>query len=352
MDYKPVNITFVGDISLNDKGKFKNISIKSNNLNLVEEDFFIANLEAIASIGEYNHLKKPRVTTDLKSLDQLKTLGINIVTLAHNHIFDGLLSGFEATIDKLEALGIQYLGAGLSVEDAEKPLVIEKNNVKIGFLNYCTEDTNPSLPKDCKVYLNWFCLDKIKNNVKDLKKQGCDHVVLLLHWGGKYEGGYFPSLNQINDAKFLSRLDVSLIVGHHPHTLQPCATYNSLPTYFSLGNFIFFDVHHDDTIIKLPKRRKRGGLLKVSFYKLNLKDKLFITEQRLNSIMIKGNNIGNFLRKAYFNVFFRYSFFKKLYHFKFKFFNPIGYFLFVKEGGYKKFTSLNSKKIIKLLCKK
>jgi hypothetical protein len=346
-----INLFFLGDISFNDLGKGTQLNIDSY-FNLFKEiDFTVANLEALASVGEYNFLKKPRVTTNVDSLNNLSKLNINLVTFAHNHVYDAKKSGFITTINKLNELGISYIGAGLSKEDAEKPFLLEKNGIKIGFLNYCHLDTNPSLPEDCEVYLNVYSLDKIQNDIEYLKNK-CDHIVLILHWGGKYEGGYYPEMQQVKDAQFFSRLGVDLVVGHHSHTLQPAMNIGKMPVYFSLGNFIFFDVHHEDQVIRLSKRRKKGGVLNAVFSKEEaVYTKLFYSSQKTNKIQIKTNGLMPSIRSLFFLKLYKTKLFWFVYKVKFRYVNPILYFVFTKSGGINKYKKLNFKKIIRFIKK-
>lgn len=347
-----MNICFLGDISFNDKGKTEQLNVtdflecKANN------EFTIANLEALASVGEKNLLKKPRVTTSIEALDKLGKLDIKLVSLAHNHVYDAKLSGFKATLKKLDELGISYIGAGLTYEQASKPYILEDNNLKIGFLNYCTYDTNPSLPEECEVYLNMYDKNQIKRDILKLNKT-CDKVVLLLHWGGTLEGGYYPDTYQLEDAKVFSKLGVDLIVGHHPHTLQPSIVLDSTPVFFSLGNFIFYDIKHDNKNISLSPRRKNGGILKVVFTKnKDLVHKLYSSKQTKEKLIIRplrcNAKIRNFIYRSSKNS----KLFYLVYKIKFKYINPLIFFIIYQEGGINKYKKLNLNKLKRFLWKK
>ena len=166
-----VTLSFLGDISLNNK--YNNLYIKSekpfDNIKqiLFSSDLVVGNLECLAK-GEKgeNLLKKPRLKTNTETLNYLKDLNIGIATLAHNHIYDNLLDGYNRTIQFLDKNNIMRLGSGLSEENACAPILKEINGIKFCLLNYVTKDTNPSLPTNAEIYLNWF--DEIKV-VKDIK---------------------------------------------------------------------------------------------------------------------------------------------------------------------------------------
>lgn len=347
-----MKLCFLGDISYNDKGIQDQLNISQFlNFNL-NSDVTIANLEALASIGEVNLLKNPRVTTSVDALENLKKLGVHGVTLAHNHVYDAKLSGFKTTLKKLDELNIAYLGAGLTKEDAERPLIIKSDGLKIGLLNYCHQDTNPSLPENCEVYLNEYHKSKIEIDIRQLRAR-CDHVVLILHWGGRYEGGYFPDQYQLKDAKDFSKAGASLIVGHHPHTLQPSFKIGSTPVYFSLGNFIFYDVMHDGKTIKLSPRRKNGGVLHVEFNtEKRILDRLYFSRQNKSNLMIAKRNLAYNIRSRFFARVYSYKVFYQCYKFSFTYVNALFYFVFIQEGGLDKYKNLNLNKIKRFLWKK
>jgi len=165
-----ITISFLGDISFNDKYNdlykknckpFKKISKV-----LIESDCVIGNLECISKgdSGE-NLLKRPRLKTNLETLNYLKDLNIKIVTLAHNHVYDNLLDGYMKTIGFLTNSSIPHIGAGLSYKEAGEPIIIEYSGIEFCFLNYVTKDTNPKLPNNSRVYLNWFDEKRIKEHI-------------------------------------------------------------------------------------------------------------------------------------------------------------------------------------------
>lgn len=343
-------IAFVGDISFN---SIECRNLLFNDFQLVSEnsDLVVGNLEALVSVGEFNLLKKPRVTTTTDCLNILSKLNIGLVTLAHNHIYDGRLSGFNATIQKLNSLGIPYIGAGLTLEESESPFIYASDNLKIGFLNYCHRDTNPNLPSDCEVFLNYYNPSKILLDINSLRKK-VDHVILLLHWGGKYEGGYFPDKYQLSDGKAFLENNVSFIIGHHPHTLQPQLNVNEKKIYFSLGNFIFYDVSFENKIIKLNRRKKKGGIVLAEFNEESFDSKMLFTELNDNVISISENNIAHSIRVFIYKYFGQIKFFQIVYRFGFKYLLPLVYFICVQEGGLSKIKNLNLRKIKNFIWKK
>lgn len=273
-----INILFLGDISLNGKyidffkrdlNPFKNLSSF-----FLNNDLIIGNLECMAkgSEGE-NLLKKPRLTTTTETLNYLKKLDIGLVSLAHNHVYDHLEDGFLKTSRFLKENDIKFIGASLDKGDEAKYLIEIINDVKFGFLNFVTKDTNPNLPKDANVYLNVFNIDDSIEQIKYLK-QKVDHVILLLHWGGRVEGSLYPDWDQPKIARKLIDAGADVIIGHHSHTIQPYETYKGKYIFYSLGNFCFSDFSFEGKNFINPKRRRNIIIPQFSFSKTDYSVKI------------------------------------------------------------------------------
>lgn len=268
-----MKITFIGDISLNDDyiDLYKENANPFTNLKpfLSSKNYNVGNLECMAK-GEKgeNILKKPRLTTTLSTLNYLKELNLNLVTLAQNHVYDHLEDGYDKTINFLEENKINYMGSGKSPEAAKQIKIIEREGIKIGILNYITSDTNPDLPIDSKVFLNTFhqetCIDDLVSIKEDV-----DFRIVILHWGGRVEGGLYPDFNQPSLAKKIIDSGADLVIGHHSHTIQPYEIYKGKYIFYSLGNFCFSDYTFNGEFNPMPKRRNITLILDVNFSKKN-----------------------------------------------------------------------------------
>ena len=259
-----IKISFLGDISLNNKyndlyrnkiNPFKNVQSI-----LKDSDFVIGNLECLAegSEGE-NLLKKPRLKTSLETLNYLNTLNIKLVSLANNHVYDNLYDGFINTINFLHKNNIKYVGAGLSPDEARKPCIIDQNGIKISILSYVHPDTNPSIPIDSKVFVNWLDKDLVIDDINANKES--DFVVLLLHWGGKMEGAKYPDFKLFKLGQELLNAGADLIIGHHSHTFQPYQMINSKYIFYSLGNFCFSNIISDGKVKKIDRKSHKESII-------------------------------------------------------------------------------------------
>lgn len=269
-----MKVAFLGDISLNDKYVifFKNRLNPFSEVESVlrDNDFVVGNLESIAQ-GEHgeNLLKSPRLTTTIDTLNYLKLLNINLVSLAHNHIYDQLEDGFNKTINFLNNNGIMHLGAGYTAEEASIPLIIQKDGISVGLLNYVTKDTNPNLAENAGIKLNIFEWSVVQRDIKELRPT-VDHIVLLMHWGGKMEGSMFPNIEQPKLARKIIDAGADLILGHHSHTLQPFEIYKGKHIFYSIGNFCFSNVISEGKFLELNERRMSPSIiLNVNFNKSN-----------------------------------------------------------------------------------
>jgi len=355
-----LKVSFLGDISFNNSynqlyktkvNPFKNIEI-----GLQESNFNIGNLECMAKgdFGE-NTLKYPRLGTNQKTLNLLQYLNLKIVTLAHNHVYDNLKDGFEKTIEELDSQKIKYLGAALDRSLSEKELIIEHNGIKLGLLNYVNENTNPKMPDDAKVFLNYFEIEKVIKHISQLK-QKVNHVIVLLHWGGRVEEGFYPDFNQPKIARELIDAGADLIIGGHSHTVQPYEVYRGKYIFYSLGNFCFDDIIQDKEIFEIGRYRKRKAIIpEVLFLKNNYSVK--VNHIKNNKGIIKWNNSAwRKLKMLWRNILFKFVkqnyLIWKIYFWHLKKIVPIKmFFIEANEGVFRKIITLDYKRVLRYIQK-
>ena len=266
---KEAVIHFLGDISFNDayvdlykKGVNPFTGVREI---LAKADYVVGNLESqvIGAQGE-NLLKNPRVKTELQTLNYLNDLSVNLVSVATNHTYDGLRDGVVQSFSFLDGHKILHIGASLDQANSFKPLVVEINQVKFGFLNYVHEDTNPSMPKDADVYLNYYDREKILTQIASIRKE-VDFVILLFHWGGLTDYGFYPHHTQIRDAHAFIDQGADVIIGHHTHTFQPIEKNKGKPIFYSLGNFCFADIFSGGKWNKVRATGKESAIAELKF---------------------------------------------------------------------------------------
>ena len=349
-------ISFLGDISLN--GVYNDFY--ANGLNPFKElegildksKFVIGNLECMCE-GEKgeNQLKKPRLKTKFETLNLLKKLNLNLALLANNHVYDNLEDGFNKTINFLRKNNIDFMGAGYTQEEASKPYVKDFDNKQLCVLNYVSKDTNPNIPKNANVFVNWFDEKKAISEVK-LYSSKYDRVIICLHWGGRCEGSYQPDWSQPNIAKKLIDAGANTIIGCHSHTLQPYQVYKGRYIFYSLGNFCFSDIVFNGKIIELEKGKRTESMIVNA--QLSPKNFSFdftpfdftLGPSTINKKIFKKLKLNNLL----FKVIFSNVIFWKLYYIKFKYLDSFMFFLFGNNRNpISQIKKLNFEKIVRFL---
>ncbi|MDR2631793.1 MAG: CapA family protein [Spirochaetaceae bacterium] len=172
----------------------------------------------------------------------LADAGFDVVSQANNHVLDKGEAGLFATLDLWDSLpAVQYLGIHRSREQRDtRQVIIEKNNIKVGFLAYTYGTNGIPLPRD-KPYLVSLAEKEVMAKEIAALRPLCDFLVISMHWGNEYDHQYHTA--QQTMAQFLAGQGADLIVGHHPHVIQP---YQYLPRkdgkdtlcFYSLGNFL------------------------------------------------------------------------------------------------------------------
>lgn len=204
--------------------------------------------------------------------DEMVDMGFNLVSLANNHTMDKGVKGVTNSVEYWRTKpGVYWTGQALSEEERQKNIrVEEKNGIKYAFLSYTTV-TNGLLPPSNMDYLsNVYSDEKAKKDI-ELIKDKVDLIIVAMHWGVEYTNSEVDE--QKNIANYLSSLGVNLIIGNHPHVIEPITYVNDTLVFYSLGNF----VSSQDTSDKLT-----GALAGLKIKKEN--DKITFSDININLI--------------------------------------------------------------------
>lgn len=313
---KTITMILAGDIML-DRGVGYMVEKQGNNDfrfpflkiagDLKRADVFFGNLEGPISdkgtkVGSiYSFQANP------ETIEGLTFAGFNIISLANNHAFDYGKTALEDTFLRLReakvdehslvsphrsARIIDYVGAGFSENEAYSPIVKEINNstgtlsgprpgpspqVKIAFLAY----TNLG-PKSWKAGENnsgiaWISekdFEKIKRDIGNAKSKS-DILVVSLHAGEEYARK--PTQFQVDFSKMAIDAGADIVIGHHPHIVQPNEKYKNGYIFYSLGNFVFDQSFSEETM--------RGQIVEV-----------LIENKKIKEIIAKEIKINNFFQ--------------------------------------------------------
>jgi poly-gamma-glutamate capsule biosynthesis protein CapA/YwtB (metallophosphatase superfamily) len=207
---------------------------------LEEADIAIANQETMIGGADLGLSSYPLFNSPYEIGDALKEAGIDIVTIANNHTLDRGEKAIVNAINHWDSIGMAYTGAFKSEEDREDIRTVIKNGISFSFLSYSYGTNGLPIPEDKPYLINLIDLSLIKEDVEKAKNL-TDVVVVSMHWGNEYET--VPNQTQLDLAKELSNMGVDIIIGHHPHVLQPMDWIERVDgsrtlVMYSLGNFL------------------------------------------------------------------------------------------------------------------
>ena len=210
---------------------------------LADADIAIANLEGTFTDRGTPANKTYVFRTPPRHAVGLAVAGIDVVSLANNHMLDYGPAGLRDTIAALNSVGIAHSGAGENDEAARRPAVLEVRGLRVAFLSYAaTGDAVAAAPGVDGVA--WGTAEAISEDVRRAIGQA-DVVVVSLHAGNEYVDE--PSTTQRLLAQAAVEAGATVVLGHHPHVLQRWELRGSHLIAYSLGNFVF-DLDEDDLL--------------------------------------------------------------------------------------------------------
>ncbi len=216
-------------------------------------DFGFVNLETPVA-PEHSHGTKAFLFDAPVELPQaLKASGIKIVSFANNHVMDQGWAGFTESREHLKEIGLEFAGTSDNAATAWQPVFTEANGIKVGWLGmtrWLNGNRNPD--KDDQPHVNFYPYPGESNGapgadeatvlaaVKSAKAQ-CDLLVVSMHWGIEYATA--PRPEDVDLAHKMLEAGATVIVGGHPHVLQPIETYvtqdgRDTVIFYSMGNFL------------------------------------------------------------------------------------------------------------------
>ncbi|KAA0238584.1 MAG: CapA family protein [Chloroflexi bacterium CFX7] len=233
---------------------------------LRDADLAVANLEC--SISERGEPAPKGFTFRAPPLaaDALAGAGIDIASLANNHILDYGPDALSDTIALLDGRGIAHAGAGEDAARARTPAIVTRGGMRIAFLSYVDVplewqgfDTRQWEATAAAPGVAWLHIEDVKADVAAARRLA-DLVVVLMHFG--FEEQYSPSETQRAQARAAIDAGAVLVIGHHPHVLQPVEWYGKGLIVYSLGNFIFdgWDNPSNETAVLFAELGDEGVL--------------------------------------------------------------------------------------------
>lgn len=202
-------------------------------------DFAVVNLEA--PLGGAPYRGYPCFSAPDDYAQALTDAGFDFLLLANNHILDRRDRGLHRTISVLDSLGIPHAGVyhDMAARDSLMPAVVNVKGFRIGLLNY-TYGTN-GIQLQGPAVVDYINKEQIAADVSAARNSGAELVAVCIHWGEEYQ--LLPSAAQKSLAQTLVDLGVDIIIGGHPHVVQPMKMMTGpdgkpVLLVYSLGNFI------------------------------------------------------------------------------------------------------------------
>lgn len=221
-------------------------------------DYAIANLETTFGGDGFPYQGNPAFNCPDSFLDSVVDAGYDMLLTANNHSYDTLMTGITRTLEKVRGAGLGTIGTRLS-EDELRYSIVDVNGIKIGMVCYTYSSglsnegiprLNGNSPVENEQLVNWFynrnpekMYAEMEVILADMEQQGADVNMMFIHWGNEYE--LTENSFQNAQAQALCDLGVDVIVGGHPHVVQPVELLTSTvdPDHtticvYSMGNAV------------------------------------------------------------------------------------------------------------------
>jgi poly-gamma-glutamate capsule biosynthesis protein CapA/YwtB (metallophosphatase superfamily)/outer membrane protein assembly factor BamB len=199
-------------------------------------DIAIGNLESPLSVSGEPLQKRFVFRANPRHAEALARAGFDVMNVANNHLLDFGQEGIEQTLQILRDVGVAYLGAGLSPEEARRPLVLWTKGRRIAFLSYAASRWKGSSEVPTSAIISFAEVAAIQDDV-ERARQRADLVVVVMHLGTEYQSD--PDQEQLAVSRAAIDAGACLVIGHHPHVVQGTGTFGEGFVAYSLGDLVF-----------------------------------------------------------------------------------------------------------------
>ena len=230
------------DSEIRHKGAYEFDEIYENTKPLIESaDVAYINQETILGGTELTLSHYPMFNSPQEIGDALVHSGFDWIASSSNHSMDRFEGGIHASLNFWDKYP-QIITTGLnrSEEERQTPKFIERNGVKFGVLGYTYGTNGIEIPKGQEYLVNIYTKERLIEDITNLKDK-CDSILVSMHWGHEY--WIEPNEEQIELAQLMADLGVDVVIGEHPHVIQPMDWVegkdgHQMLVIYSLGNFL------------------------------------------------------------------------------------------------------------------
>ncbi|MDD2181225.1 MAG: CapA family protein, partial [Bacilli bacterium] len=226
----------------------------------------------------------PRFNSPEEIGEALINTGFNLVSLANNHSLD---KGEQAIINSnnyWKSRDVMVSGTYNSLDDKNKTNIKMKNNISYTLLSYTTTTNGLNLPEGKEYLVNIYSDELVTKDINAIKDK-VDVIIVSMHWGEEYN--HSPNSSQKRIATHLSELGANIVIGHHPHVVQPIEFIDDTLVIYSLGNLISAQTGFNKLV---------GMLVSIDIIKNDINDDIIINIDNVQSELIytHHNNYRNF----------------------------------------------------------
>ena len=237
-------------------------------------DITVGSLETTFAGEDKGYSNYPTFNSPDSLATALKKIGVDVISLAGNHALDYGYSGICRTIDVLDSADISHLGTYKTAEDQKKLLIKNVKGVKIAFINYTYGTNGFSVPSGKEFCVNLIDKNLIKKQIDQAKSEGADMIVACMHWGTEYKTSANSEQKELADYLFKNGVDI--ILGNHPHVLEPMekktitlddGTTKDVFVVYALGNFTADqkdEITRDSAILNLNITKNVDGKISIN----------------------------------------------------------------------------------------
>lgn len=216
----------------------------------------------------------PRFNSPEEIGDALVDGGFNIVALANNHSLDKGIEGISNSNNYWKTKDVMVNGTANSIDEREDIDIKKKNDISYTMLSYTTGTNGLKTPSNMDYLLNVYDKEKVKEDILKVRDK-VDLLIVSMHWGVEYV--HEPNQEQKDIANYLATLGVDIVVGHHPHVIQPIEFIDDTLVIYSLGNFVSAQVGLERLV---------GVLVSVDINKEVINDKITINIENVKAQLI------------------------------------------------------------------
>jgi poly-gamma-glutamate capsule biosynthesis protein CapA/YwtB (metallophosphatase superfamily) len=274
-------IVAAGDIAVNRREPDSIFELVKSEI--ADADIAFGQIEAVYSMKGCLNVSgtSSPLRADPENVAAIKRAGFSIASLAGNHCMDYGLEGFSDMVGHFKANDIKTFGAGENLAEARKPIIVEHNGNKIGWLAYCSilpmrywadidrpgcaparartvyetlEPDQPGTPPRIITYPHDEDFANIMSDIRDLKSR-VDVVIVSMHWGLHFREGELATY-ELKYGRSAIDAGADVILGHHQHILKPIEIYKGKPIIYGMANFAF-DMYYQPGEFEKPERMER-----------------------------------------------------------------------------------------------